>query len=145
MKTFFKRLFLKTIILAESTRIENTIFPNKTALPEANVKTLEWKVQHEPITKNRVLLVTTLYFWKFRFSPRISYKELIWCTSYLNVCIHTFPKRCSFILGCFNPLRNLNGFRRRKIALSYSDILSLLLRGVPSKTMVIFIAWIIFI
>ena len=40
------------------------------------------------ITKNDVLQVTTLFIWKFCFSFRTSYKELIWCTSYPNVHLH---------------------------------------------------------
>ena len=39
----------------------------------------EWGVQdgHGPITKNGVLPAATLFFQKFRFSLRISYKVLI--------------------------------------------------------------------
>ena len=37
MKTFFKKL--EDRFLVETTKIENTSFPFKTALPEANVKT----------------------------------------------------------------------------------------------------------
>ena len=39
MKTFFKKL--QYHFLAESTKIENSIFRFKTGLPEANVKTNE--------------------------------------------------------------------------------------------------------
>ena len=33
-------------------------------------------------------------FWKFYFSLRASYKDLIWCTNQPNVHIHTFRKCC---------------------------------------------------
>ena len=36
-KTFFKKLEYRSLV--ESTKIENTSFPYKTAIPEANVKT----------------------------------------------------------------------------------------------------------
>ena len=41
--------------------------------------------------------------WKFCFSKRTSYDELIWCTNYPNVHIHAFCKRWSFIWRCFFP------------------------------------------
>ena len=41
-------------------------------------KQIEWWIQNGPITKNGVLPVTTLFFRKFCFSLRTSYKELIW-------------------------------------------------------------------
>ena len=47
---------------------------------------------------------STLFFCRFCFSLRISYKELIWCTNYPNVHIHIFCKRWSFISGCFFPV-----------------------------------------
>ena len=40
-------------------------------------------------------------FWKFCFSLRTSYKELICCTNNPNAHICTFCERCSFILRCF--------------------------------------------
>ena len=42
-------------------------FPYKTAMSEANVKTnlIQWGVQNGPITKNRVLRGTTLFFENF--------------------------------------------------------------------------------
>ena len=38
---------------------------------------IEWGIQNGPIKKNGVLPVTTLFFGKFCFSLRTSYKELI--------------------------------------------------------------------
>ena len=75
-------------------------------LSEANFKTGwggEWGVKNRTITKNGVLPVTTLFFQKFYFSWRTSYRELIWCTNHSNAHIHTFWKRWSFIRGCFFP------------------------------------------
>ena len=58
---------------------------------------LEWGVQNESITRNRVLPVTSLLFQKFCFSVRTLCKELIWCATYQNVHIYSFRKRWSFI------------------------------------------------
>ena len=55
-----------------------------------------------------VLPVTTFFFWKFCFSLKTPYKELIWCSNYANIHIHTFRKRWSFISGWFFPVRILN-------------------------------------
>ena len=62
-----------------------------------------------PITRNGVLLVTTVFFWKFCFSLRTFFKELIWCTNYPNVHTHAFRKRWSFIWQCFLPGSMLKG------------------------------------
>ena len=59
-------------------------------------------VRNEPITKNGVLTVTTLCFWKFCFSLRTSYKELIWCANYQNVHIYTFCKAGVLFEGTFS-------------------------------------------
>ena len=37
----------------------------KTSLSKANVKTIEWGVQNEPISKNVLLVLTASFFWKF--------------------------------------------------------------------------------
>ena len=87
-----KNLF-KYSFLVKSTKIENAPFPYKTAISEANVKTIECWVQNGPITKNGLLPVTTLFFWKFCFSLS---------TNYPNT--HTFCKRWSFIWWCFFPV-----------------------------------------
>ena len=39
---------------------------------------VEYGGQNGPITKNRVLPVTTLFFWKFSFRLITSEKKLIW-------------------------------------------------------------------
>ena len=105
-KNFFKKLEYR--FLVESTKIENASFSYKTTILEANIKTKKCWVQNRPTTKNGVLPVTTLFFWKFCFSLRTFYKELIWCTNDLNVHIPTFLKRKSFIWLCFSPESILN-------------------------------------
>ena len=102
MKTFFKKLEYR--FLVESSKIGNASLPYKTAISEATVKTNRMVSKRWPITKNGVLLVTTLFFWKFYVSLRTSYKELIWYTNDPNVHIHTFCKRWSFIWRCFFPV-----------------------------------------
>ena len=105
-KTFFKNLSYR--FLVESTKIESTSFPYKTDISEANVRQIEWWVQNGTITKNGVLPVTTLVFWKFWFSLRTSCKELIWCTNDPNVDIPAFYKGWSFIWRWFFPVSILN-------------------------------------
>ena len=61
-KTFFKKLEYR--FLVETTKIENTSFPFKTALSEANAKTNRTATTKGPITKSGVLPVTTLFYWK---------------------------------------------------------------------------------
>ena len=90
-KTFLKKLEYR--FLVESTGMEKASFPYKTAISEAMLRQVEWWVQNGPITKNGVLPVTTLFFWKFLFHSRNSYKELIWCTNDPNAHISTFCKR----------------------------------------------------
>ena len=47
--------------------------------------------------RTKFFQVTTLFFRKFCFSLRTSYKKLIQCTNHQNARIHTFRKRWSFI------------------------------------------------
>ena len=57
-ENLFKKM--ENRFLAESDRTENATFSYKTALTEANVKTNRMgRIQNEPITKSRVLPVTT--------------------------------------------------------------------------------------
>ena len=56
------------------------------------------------LSKRTALQVTTLLFWKFCFSLKTSYKELIRCTNDPNPHIRTFCKRWSFIWRCFFPV-----------------------------------------
>ena len=103
MQTFFKKL--EYHFLVESTKIENAIFVD-TKLPfqKPILRQIEWWVQNGTITENGDLPVTTLFFWRFCFSVRTFYKELIWCTNYPNVHVDTFRKSWSFIWECFFPV-----------------------------------------
>ena len=66
---FLKNKNLEYFFLIESSKIENTTFPYKTALSEANVKTKRRDLSQ------RVLPVTTLFFIKFCFIIRTIYKN----------------------------------------------------------------------
>ena len=68
------------------------------------LRQIEWGVQDRPITKNGVLSVSFLFFRKFCSRLRTLYKELILCTNHLDVHIHTFRKRWSFVWGSFFPV-----------------------------------------
>ena len=116
-----KEIFYKTEIifkklecrfLVESTKIENASLSYKTPISEANVKQIEWWLHIRPNTKNGVLPVTTLFFWKFCFSLRTSYKELICCTNNPNAHIFTFCKSWSFIWRCFFNMSILKCFKK---------------------------------
>ena len=121
-KTFFEKLEYR--LLVESTKIESASFHTKLPYQKPMLRQIKWWLQNGPITKNGVLPVTTLFFWKFCFSLRTSYKELICCTNNPNAHICTFCKRWSFIWRCFFPVSILNKrneilqrSRRRRITL----------------------------
>ena len=88
-------------------------FHTKLPYQKTMLRQREWWLQNGPTTKNGVLPVTTLFFWKFCFSLRISYKELIWYTNNPNAHILTFRKRWSFIWRCFFPVSILNYFCKK--------------------------------
>ena len=69
-KAFFKNLEYR--FLVETTKIENTLFPFKTALSEANVKINRMAITKWTYLKVGVLPVTTLFFWKICSSFRTS-------------------------------------------------------------------------
>ena len=105
--TIFKTLTLKQIFWKTETffkkleyRLKTHHFQTRLPYRKPMLRETEWWVQNGPITKNRVLPVTTLFFWKFCFSLRTSYKKLIWCTNGPNAHILTFWKRWSFIWRC---------------------------------------------
>ena len=102
-KTFFEKL--EYGFLVESTKIENAIFPYKTAISEANVKTN--RIVSTKWTHHKGCSFASNYFfffWKFCFSLRTSFKELIWCTNNPNAHIRTFCKRWSFIWRYIFPV-----------------------------------------
>ena len=115
-----KHLFSKNYpFLAENTKIQNATFPYKNTLSEANAKTkrmvctnrmgrqVECAVQNGPITKNRILRVTTLFFWKFCFNIRTSSGRVdLMCR--LPKCPYPHFSCFSFIWGCFFRMSMLN-------------------------------------
>ena len=72
LKKPFKKLQYR--FLVENTTIKRATFSYQTSLSKANAKILEWGVQNGPITKNRVLPLTTSIFSKSDLSIRTSYK-----------------------------------------------------------------------
>ena len=105
-KTFFKKL--EYHFLVETTKIENTSFPFKTALSEANFKTNRMATTKWTYHKESSFATNYLIFLKICSSFRTSWKELIWCTNDPNVNIRIFRRRWSLILGCFFPVSILN-------------------------------------
>ena len=94
-KTFFKELEYR--FLVESTKIETHHFHTKLPCQKPMLKLIiEWWVQNGSITKNGVLPVITLFFWKFCFGLGTSYTELIWYTNDPNAHIPTFICWCFF-------------------------------------------------
>ena len=78
-KYFLKKLEYR--FLVESTKN----FHTKLACQKPMLRQIEWRVQNGPITKKGVLPATTLFFWKFCFSLKTWYKELIWCTNQMSI------------------------------------------------------------
>ena len=66
---FYKKLEYR--LLVESTTNERVELPYQTSLSKANGKT---KRMGSTITKSKILPGTTLFFWKFDWSIRTSYK-----------------------------------------------------------------------
>ena len=75
MQTLFKKL--EYHFLVENTKIENAIFPYKTALSEANVKTNKIGKTKWTYHKEQSFASNYFVFRKSCFSLRTSYKELI--------------------------------------------------------------------
>ena len=99
----FNTLTLKEISLKmKALRLKTQHFYRKLPCQKPMLKQIERGVQNGTIAKNGVLPITTLFFWKFCFDWRTSYKELIWFKNYPNVHIDTFRKRWNFIWGCFS-------------------------------------------
>ena len=98
-KTFFKKLEYR--FLVESVKIENASSLYKTAISETNLKTNRMVTTKWIYQKERSFASNYFLFWKFCFSLRTSYKELIWCTNNPNAHIRTSCKRWSFIWRCF--------------------------------------------
>ena len=69
-KTFFKKLEYR--FLVETTKIENTSFPLKTALSEANVKTDRMATTKWTYHKEWSFASNCFIFWEIRFRFRTS-------------------------------------------------------------------------
>ena len=100
-KTLFK--ILEYRFLVETIKIKNASFPYKIVMSEANVKINRVRSTKSTYHKVRTFASNYFIFWKFSFNLRTSYKELIWCTNYPNIHIHTFRKHASFIWRFFFP------------------------------------------
>ena len=72
MKTFFKKP--EYHFLVESTKIENTSFPYKTAISEANVKANKMLTTKWTYHKERSFASNYFIFQKFCFSLRTQYR-----------------------------------------------------------------------
>ena len=79
-------------------------FHTKLPYQKPMLRQIKWWLQNGRIKKNGVLPVTTLFFWKFCFSLRTSYKGMICCTNNSNAHICTFRNCWSFIWRSFFPV-----------------------------------------
>ena len=112
-------------------RLKTHHFHAKLPYQKLKLRQIEWLVQNGLITNNGVLPVTTLFFWKLRFSLRTSYKELICCTNKPNAHISTFCKRfkrvlfdgaVSIINACFSySAKLLEWFHHLNLLWKYSE------------------------
>ena len=103
--TFQRKPFSKncrTVFWFKGLRLKTHHSHTKLTYQKPVLRQTEWWVQNEPITKNEVLPANTLFFWKFCFILRTSYKEFIWCTNNPNAHIPTFYKHWSFIWRSFS-------------------------------------------
>ena len=101
-KTFFKKLEYRFQLKA--LRLKMHHFHKRLPHQKPMLRQKIWWLQNGPITKNEVLTVTTSLFWKFCFSWRTSYKELICFTNNPNAQICIFCKHWRLIWRCFFPV-----------------------------------------
>ena len=101
-KTFLKNW--STAFYLKVLRLKTHYFHSKLLSQKPILRQIELWVQNGPFTKKGVLPAPALFFWKFCFSLRTSYKELIWCTnnpnvySYISQALGTFSQRVSLII-----------------------------------------------
>ena len=91
-----------TVFYLEALRLKTHHFHTKPPYQKPMLGQIEWWLQNGPITKNGVSPV--IFFWKFCFSLRTFYKELICCNNNPNAHIWTFCKHWNFIWRCFFPV-----------------------------------------
>ena len=106
-------------------RLKTKHFHKKLPCQKPMLRQIERGVQNGPITENRVLPITSLFFWKNFSSLSTSCKGLIWCTNHPNVHIHSFQKHWSFIWTGFFPVTILKLNKKRLI----KSILSVAMDG----------------
>ena len=85
-------------------RLKAHYFHTKLSYRKPMLRQIKWWLQNGSITKNGVLPVSNLFFWKFCFSLRTSKKELICFINNSNAHICTFCKRWSFTWRWFFPV-----------------------------------------
>ena len=96
-------------------RLKTNHFHPKLPYQKPILRQIKWWRQNGPIPKKGVLPVTTLFFWKFCFSLRTSYEELICYTNNPNDHICTFCNRWSFIWQWFFPVSIHKAFRHQNL------------------------------
>ena len=119
-KTFSKKL--EYSFLVETTKIENTSFPFKTALSEANVKTnrmatAKWTYHKEwSFASDYFIFLENLFQFK-NLSKRVNlmYQRPICPT-------RIFRKRLSLVLGCFFPVSIFNILSCMLLILSFKPL-----------------------
>ena len=93
-------------------RLKAHYFHTKLSYRKPMLRQIKWWLQNGSITKNGVLPVSNLFFWKFCFSLRTSKKELICFINNSNAHICTFCKRWSFTWRWFSPVVSLRYYSR---------------------------------
>ena len=105
-KTFFKKQEYRFYFKALGLKMRD--FHTKLPYQKPMSRQIAWWLQNAKWTfykeRSFTSFETTLFFWKFCFNLRTSYKELIFCTNNPNSHICTFCKRWSFIWRCFSPV-----------------------------------------
>ena len=99
-KSFFKKL--EYCFLVESTKIENALFPYKTGIAEANIKTNKMVSRKWTYHKERSFSSNYFFFfWRFCYSLRTSSNDFTQYTNDPNSHIRAFCKCWSFVSRCF--------------------------------------------
>ena len=80
-------------------------FHTKLICQNPMLRQIEWGLKKSRcIAMNGSFASNYLFFWKFCFSSRTSYNELIWWINHLNVYIRNFGKHWSFIRWVLFPV-----------------------------------------
>ena len=114
-KTFFKKL--EYLFLVKSSEIENALSPFKLPYQRPMLRQIKWWLQNGRIKKKGVLPVTTLFFKRFCFSIRTSYKELTCCANDPNPIFLLFVSAGVSFDGAFSLWVSLNPSGRSRLIL----------------------------